>query len=248
MTDPDGNKGSDSVEISVDALPEIEATATPDTGDAPLEVDFSTVVTTEGELSAFADGTATYPDLTGTASMVRSRGTTVTTLDVTGLKADAAHMVHVHEQACADGNGGAHFRFDTNQPFSEDNEIWLPFTSDADGTSGEVVVTSDQRAGAKAMAIVIHDPDNPAKRIGCVDLDPSTDGLTYAWDFGDGEQAEGADPTPHLHRARHLRGHGHGEHARAAPTRSPTPSRSSSPAGPDGPDHGPRPDRPAGPG
>ena len=92
VTDPDGNKGSDSVEISVDALPEIDATATPDTGDAPLEVDFSTVVTTEGELSAFADGTATYPDLTGTASMVRSRDTTVTTLDVTGLKpARCAH-------------------------------------------------------------------------------------------------------------------------------------------------------------
>ena len=195
VTDPDGNKGSDSVEISVDALPEIDATATPDTGDAPLEVDFSTVVTTEGELSAFADGTATYPDLTGTASMVRSRDTTVTTLDVTGLKPAAAHMVHVHEQSCANGNGGAHFRFDTDLPFSEENEIWLPFTSKADGTSGEVVVTSDQRAGSKAMAIVIHDPDNPAKRIGCVDLDPSVDGLTYAWDFGDGEQGEGADPT-----------------------------------------------------
>jgi PKD repeat protein len=195
VTDPDGNKGSDSVEISVDALPEIDATATPDTGDAPLEVDFSTVVTTEGELSAFADGTATYPDLTGTASMVRSRDTTVTTLDVSGLKPAAAHMVHVHEQSCANGNGGAHFRFDTDLPFSEENEIWLPFTSKADGTSGEVVVTSDQRAGSKAMAIVIHDPDNPAKRIGCVDLDPSVDGLTYAWDFGDGEQGEGADPT-----------------------------------------------------
>ncbi len=195
VTDPDGNTGSDSVDISVDALPEIEATATPDSGDAPLEVDFSTVVTTQGELSAFADGTATYPDLTGTASMVRSRGTTVTTLDVTGLKANAAHMVHVHEQSCADGNGGAHFRFDTDQPFSEANEIWLPFTSKADGTSGEVVVTDDQRAGSKAVAIVIHDPDNPSKRIGCVDLDPSTAGLTYAWDFGDGEEAEGADPT-----------------------------------------------------
>jgi PKD repeat protein len=194
-TDLEGNTGTDTVQIDVEALPEIEATATPDTGDAPLEVDFSTVVTTEGEVGAFADGTATYPDLTGTASMVRSRDTTVTTLDVTGLEPDAYHMVHVHEQSCSDGNGGAHFRFDTDLPFAEDNEIWLPFTSDADGASGEVVVTSDQRAGSEAMAIVIHDPDSPAKRIGCVDLDPSTDGLTYAWDFGDGEQAEGVDPT-----------------------------------------------------
>jgi cytochrome c len=194
-TDPDGNTGTDTVTIDVEALPEIEATATPATGKAPLEVAFSTEVTTAGELSAFADGTSTYPDAAGTASMVRSRGTTVTTLDVAGLKPDAAHMVHVHEQSCADGNGGAHFRFDTDLPFAEDNEIWLPFTTDAEGASGEVVVTSDQRAGAKAVAIVIHDPDNPAKRIACVDLDPSTDGLTYAWDLGDGTSAEGPDAT-----------------------------------------------------
>ncbi|MBC2934455.1 PKD domain-containing protein [Nocardioides sp. zg-1228] len=195
VTDPDGNEGSDSVEISVDALPDVEASATPARGSAPLEVDFATAVTTGGELTAFADGTTTYPELSGTASMVRSRDTTVTTLDVTGLKPSAAHMVHVHEQSCADGNGGAHFRFDTDLPFSEDNEIWLPFTSDAEGASGEVVVTSDQRADSDAVAIVIHDPDNPARRIGCVDLDPSTAGLTYAWDFGDGAKAEGPDPT-----------------------------------------------------
>ena len=55
----------------------------------------------------------------------------------------------------------------------EANEIWLPFTSDAEGASGVVEVTSDQRAGAKAVAIVIHDPDNPAKRIGASTSMPS---------------------------------------------------------------------------
>ena len=194
-TDLDGNSGSATVRIDVEALPAVEATATPGTAAAPLTVQLSTEVTTGGDVRAFADGTATYPDIAGTASMVRSRGTTVTTLDVTRLRPDAPHMVHVHEQSCADGSGGPHFRFDTNLPFSEQNEIWLPFTSDADGDSGEVVVTSDQRAGSKAVAIVIHDPLDASRRIGCVDLDPSTDALTYAWDLGDGTTALGADPT-----------------------------------------------------
>ena len=87
--------------------------------------------------------------------MVRSRDTTVTTLDVTGLKPAAAHMVHVHEQSCANGNGGAHFRFDTDLPFSEENEIWLPFTSKADGTSGEVV---DQRPARRLQGDGHRDP------------------------------------------------------------------------------------------
>jgi len=49
-------------------------------------------------------------------------------------------------------------------------------------------------AGERAISIVIHDPDNPALRIGCVDLAPSVAGLTYAWDFGDGNTGRGTDP------------------------------------------------------
>jgi PKD repeat protein len=48
VRDPDGNEGSDGVEINVDALPEIYATATPTTGAAPLDVEFSTEVTSGG--------------------------------------------------------------------------------------------------------------------------------------------------------------------------------------------------------
>ncbi|QCW52279.2 PKD domain-containing protein [Nocardioides dongxiaopingii] len=126
--------------------------------------------------------------------MVRSRGETYTTLDVTGVKPNANHMVHVHEETCASNNGGAHFRFDETQPFAEANEIWLPFTADATGASTLVEDTMPIRAGAKAVSIVIHDPDNGAKRIGCVDLAPSTADLTYDWDFGDGTTGTGADP------------------------------------------------------
>jgi PKD repeat protein len=199
VTDPHGNAGTDTVEIvvgeaPVTPLPEIKATASPSTGTAPLDVDFSTEVTTGGTFHAFADGTTAYPDLTGEATMVRRRGETFTTIDVRGLKPGAMHMVHVHEQSCATNNGGPHFRFDDTEAFGEANEIWLPFTSDTQGASGLVEDTMPLRAGAKAVAIVIHDPDNPAKRIGCVDLAPSTADLAYDWDFGDGATGQGADP------------------------------------------------------
>ena len=199
-SDADGRTGTDSVGITVTeghshhALPTISATGTPTSGTTPLTVAFSAEVTTTGSVKAFANGSTSYPDITGTATMVRRRGATYTSLDVSGLKAGAMHMVHVHEEACASNNGGAHFRFDKSQPFAEANEIWLPFTSDAHGRSGPVAVTRPQRAAADAVSIVIHDPDNPAQRIGCVDLAPGTDGLVYDWDFGDGSTGQGTDP------------------------------------------------------
>ena len=104
-------------------------------GTAPLAVAFSTQVTTRGTVRPYSVGLEDYPDLTGEAVMVRSRGTDP---HHAGRHRDQAvgaarRPVHVHEQACGDELGGAHFRFDTTQPFAEANEIWPLFTSDADG-------------------------------------------------------------------------------------------------------------------
>ena len=176
-----------------------EASAVPTSGAAPLDVAFTGTsaysvaeeVTTQGPLLPFSAGTATYPGLSGTATMVRRRGETTASIDVVGLKPSASHMVHVHEEACTSHDGGAHFRFDTSKPFAADNELWLPFTSDASGGSGTIEVSKPQRAGPDAVSIVIHDPDNMARRIGCADLTPD---LAYAWSFGDGTTGAGQHP------------------------------------------------------
>lgn len=202
-----------------DELPAIDALAAPAQGTAPLAVAFSTQVTTTGTLHAYSVGLDSYPDLTGRAVLVRSRGRTHTSLEVTGTKPSAVHSaVHVHEQACADDLGGAHFRFDTDRPFAEPNEIWPLFTSDATGASGLVEVTQPMRAGPKAVSVVVHDPDNAARRIGCADLTPGTADLTYTWDFGDGTTGTGAD-LDHTYAAAGSYtatvsvAHGTGEHA-----------------------------------
>jgi PKD repeat protein len=117
----DVTTATDSVTVTVadDTLPEVRALASPSDDPTDLAVPFTTEVTTSGPVRSYADGLATYPDVDGTATMVRTRNRTVTTLDVTGVKPGVAHQSHVHERACADQRGGVHFRFDESQPFAE---------------------------------------------------------------------------------------------------------------------------------
>lgn len=205
-SDAGGVVGTDTVAITATEdghahLPTIVATATPGSVSAPATVAFSTEVTTTGELRSYSDGLVSFPELLGTATLVRRRGSTTASLAVSGLRPSTAHPnVHVHEQPCAQDRGGAHFRFDETQPFSAANEIWPTFTSDAGGDAA-VSVEQPLRAGARAVSVVVHDPDNSAKRIGCADLAPATGELAYSWAFGDGSTGTGPDPDHTYARA-----------------------------------------------
>ena len=110
--------------------------------------------------------------LSTTATMERAvaEGTTVT-LDATGLAPDATYAVHVHDRDCSSYDGGAHYKIDdTVGGTDEANELWLPLTTDADG-SGQSSIVSEHLARAAAQSIVVHDGARGGPRLTCIDLD-----------------------------------------------------------------------------
>jgi len=150
-----------------------------------------------------------FEDMTASVEMERSveTGMTTVTLEVTGLDAEETYAVHVHDQDCSLGSGGGHYKIDYEVAEAlEENEIWLPITTQADG-SGTSEVTVDHLARAEAMALVIHNPDDTGTRIACVDLWPGGEAPNrLALDVGSlrlRASASGGDaaPPPPCHMA-----------------------------------------------
>ncbi len=200
--DPGGNEGTDTVQVTVKgdtappASPEIEALADPASGEAPLEVAFSTRLTTRGEVKPLEGGPAEYAGVGGTAELSRSRDETVGTVHIEGLKENAEYEARIHTEPCSSNQGGPIFRFDEGQPEgAPGNEIRMPFTADGMGM-GMGVASDKRRAGGKAVSVVVHDLADD-RRVACATLVPDPADLTYSWDFdGDGdEDSTGPDPT-----------------------------------------------------
>lgn len=129
---------------------------------------------TRGTLHPFAaaitDPTlaAEYGDLSGHAQMVRTAdGKTIVSVHVTGLLGNVAYPSHVHKAACAAGDADGHYKFDPSGPADSNNEIWMSFTSDADGV-GQGRAMADRTAGPTAVSVVVHAPGGA--KIGCADL------------------------------------------------------------------------------
>jgi Cu-Zn family superoxide dismutase len=103
----------------------------------------------------------------GTMTRVVTPQTTAT-VNVTGLLASTAYMVHVHDHSCGLLSGGGHYKIDPAITTAQQtNEIWLNLTTDAAG-AGAQTVTVNHLARPEGASIVIHDPDT--SRLACVDL------------------------------------------------------------------------------
>ncbi len=108
-------------------------------------------------------------DVTGTAWLARHDGGTAVTIKVSGLEPGTEYMSHLHEQPCAQDNGGPHFKFDPKGSDEPPNEVHLMFTADSNGTA-TTTVNNDNRNSEGAQSIVLHLTDAEDTRFTCADL------------------------------------------------------------------------------
>jgi hypothetical protein len=129
-------------------------------------------IVTRGDIAPFAAGAGLgYGDITGSAQMIRTAsGTTIVSVQVSGLVAGSTYGSHVHKQACADGDAGGHYSFGFAVPGGalDGSEIWPgPMLANPAGrAAGWTMVGAT--AGPSASSVVIHGPTGA--KIACADL------------------------------------------------------------------------------
>ena len=107
-----------------------------------------------------------------TASLERRLdGTAVLRIDATGLRADALHKVHVHNQPCSHGSGGGHYMREMDgTEVSAETEMWAELLTDGQGAASWAS-SYPHMPRASAQSVVIHDNDESKSRLVCIDLD-----------------------------------------------------------------------------
>jgi Cu/Zn superoxide dismutase len=123
---------------------------------------------TRGAFQTYASGPALGYDISGHARMTRTAdGKTLVSTHAAGLLPNTSYGVHVHNQACSNGNGGGHYQEAVGGPVDPYNEIWPLFTTDEQGVGNGKAVHAFY-ARPEAQAVVIHAPGGA--RIACADL------------------------------------------------------------------------------
>ncbi len=130
-------------------------------------------VVTNGQFSTFSAGGAAGYDIGGHATMVRNANKTKVTIHVTGLTPGASYVSHVHNQACANGDAGGHFKQDPAEAAEPPNEIWPGngvFSPNAAGIANEKA-TVHYFANSDARSVVVHwKTADAAPKVACADL------------------------------------------------------------------------------
>lgn len=130
-------------------------------------------VVTSGDFSTFAAGGAAGYDVGGHATMVRNGNKTKVSIHVTGLTPGEDYVSHVHNQACADGEAGGHFKQDQDGSAEPPNEIWPGngvFSPNPAGIANRNT-TVDYFANSDARSVVVHwKTDGSSPKIACADL------------------------------------------------------------------------------
>jgi hypothetical protein len=124
---------------------------------------------TGGAFHTYADGVGRGYDIAGHAHMTRTADdTTLVSTHAIGLAPNTTYGVHVHNQACNNGNGGGHYQNIPGGDVDPYNEIWPAFTTNPAGIGNGMAVHAFN-ARPEAQSVVIHDTDG--KRIACADLE-----------------------------------------------------------------------------
>lgn len=141
--------------LAVASVPASASATTVDTGRQPL-ISYNTTFVPIG-------ATARVREI-ATAS-----GSTIVTLQVRGLAPNREYGAHAHKFACGTTDPlavGGHFQYgvDPVQPSIDPafanpaNEIWLDFTTDAEGNAAAQSLVSWQfPAGRRAQSVIVHD-------------------------------------------------------------------------------------------
>lgn len=128
---------------------------------------------TNGQFATFAAGGEAGYDVGGHATMVRNANMTRVAVHVTGLVPGETYVSHVHNQACADGDAGGHFKQDAAGISQPPNEIWPgngTFSPNAAGVANENATVA-YFANNDAVSVVVHwKTSNGAPKIACADL------------------------------------------------------------------------------
>jgi hypothetical protein len=128
---------------------------------------------TRGDFASFASGPAAGYDISGHAVMVRNANMTKVTIHVAGLNPGEAYVAHVHDQPCAVGDAGGHFKQDPLGASEPPNEIWPGggvFSPNAAGIANQQATVA-YRAAGDARSVVVHwKSDAGAPKIACADL------------------------------------------------------------------------------